>query len=169
MDEAANVDQLALESLSDDFTRRQVSNFAQDDLPTKLEWLIQGVHSPPIRSKLRDNKTSFDGIMQLSQLRWSVLAPSAGVALLGGFVYMAIHLSVRQAEQTQGRSEECYHLIIDKLRRCNELGAIFHSRCSDPRMPAKHVKERLGQAYSLLLSFTGAIVDSLDQSPLGKS
>lgn len=104
--------------------------------------------------------------MQLSQLRLEVLAP--GIALLGGFLYMAIHLAVRQAVQTEGRSEECYQKLIDKLRRCNELGMIFHSRCTDSRAPANHVKERLAQAYSLHLSFISAIVECLDQSPLGR-
>jgi hypothetical protein len=58
--------------------------------------------------------------------------------------------------------------IIDKLRRCNEAGAIFYSRCADPRMPAKDVQERSLHAYSLLLSFTKAISESMEESPLGK-
>lgn len=162
------MDQIALESLSDSYTRRQITIFAKENFAFKLEGLLLEIESATVRSKLRDNKTSFDNIMQLSDLRLSLLAPSVCAALLGGFLYMAIHQSVRQAERSQGRSDECYHRVIDMLRRCNEAGAILHSRCIDPKMPAKHVKERLGSAYSLLLALTGAIVESLDQSPLGK-
>ena len=167
-DEAVNIDQVSLESLSDTFTRKKILEVAKDDFRARLESLIGDVQSPSIRSKLRENKSSFDSIMQISQLRWQVLAPVPGVALLGAFVYMAIYRSIRQAEQTQGRSQESLNVIIDKLRRCNDLGSKLYSRCSDPRIPQNHVRERLEQAYRLLLSFTGFIIETLDKSPLCK-
>ena len=164
----ADIDRVALDTLSDEFTRQQIFKYAQESFPSRLESLLQDVQSSSVRSKLRSNTGSFDAFMQISQLLWSILAPSTGIALLSGFLYLAIHQSARQAEQTQGNSGECYHRIIDKLRSCNDLATVFYSRCKDPRMPRKHVEERLGQAYSLLLSFIGAIVDSLEQSPLSK-
>ncbi len=164
--ETKDADSTALASLSDSFTRGRIPKFAQQAFPSLLNKLIDEINNPTVRSKLRGNKESFDGIMLLSQLRVELLAPS--IALLGGFLYMAINLAVRQAEQREGRSTECYENIIDKLRRCNELGTVFYSRCTEQRAPANHVKERLGQAYSLHLSFIGAIVECLDGSPLSK-
>lgn len=73
---------------------------------------------------------------------------------------MAVRLSW---EKTEGGSEDCFHAIIDKLRRCSEVGSLFYSRCSDKRMPLDIAKERLSQAYCLHLAFIGAIVDGFDR------
>lgn len=162
-----DVDQTALASLADDFTRDQVNKFARIDFARNIQSLLSEIQNPSIRSNIRVHASSFDAIMDLSQLRWKAFAPTAGLALLGGFLYTAVHQSVRQAE-ANGNSKPCYEAVIDKLRRCNDLSIEFYSRCSDPALPESYKRERLEHAYRLLLSFTSSIVKTLEQSaPLG--
>ncbi|QPC80181.1 hypothetical protein HYE68_010933 [Fusarium pseudograminearum] len=118
---------------------------------------------PVVRSKLRDNRASFEGIIQLSQLVPQLLACTS---LLSGFLYMAVYQAARRTQESAGRSEDSFCRLIDKLRRCSDLGSIFYSRCSDSRVPPNHAKERLSQAYRLHLAFISAIVDVFEWGPL---
>ncbi|KAG7287565.1 hypothetical protein NEMBOFW57_007077 [Staphylotrichum longicolle] len=161
-DDLSEANGSALATFADDFTRQNIQNYARDDFPTLFEGLLHDINGPAVRAKLRDNRASFGGTLEVSQL---VEQRLAFTSLLGGFLYMAIHRAVRQAEQS-ARSEECFHAIIDKLRRCSELGNLFASRCSDCRISEQHANERLSQAYRLQLAFLGAIIDSFDQGPL---
>jgi hypothetical protein len=161
-DDPSETNRSALAAFSDEFTRQQIEQYSRRDFPTLFETLLGEITGAAVRAKLRDNQASFEGTLQVSQL---VGQRPAFDSLLGGFLYMAIHRAVRQAEQST-RSEECFHAIIDKFRRCSELGNLFTSRCLDSRMPEHHVKERLSQAYSLHLAFLGAIIDAFDQGPL---
>lgn len=155
----------ALAAFADEFIRQSIQNYARDSFPTLLERLLHEITSPTVRAKLRDNRACFGGTLEVSQLVEQRLAfPS----LLGGFLYMAIHRAVHQAEQG-ANFKECFHAIIDKLRRCSELGNLFASRCSDCRMSDQHANERLSQAYRLHLAFLGGIIDAFDQGPLSLS
>ncbi|RWA10872.1 hypothetical protein EKO27_g4237 [Xylaria grammica] len=162
-DDFASTNLSTLNELSDDFIRQRIDKFATEPFPVLTHNLLSEIQSPAIRSKLRDNQESFEGILQLSQL---VSHRSPTSSLLSGFLYMAIHQSVGQVEQTEGRSEECFYDVIDRLRRCSELGSIFYARCTNPQVPENHVRERLSEAYRLHLAFIGAIVNSFDQGPL---
>jgi hypothetical protein len=158
---------LALESISDVYTRTEIKRFAQESFENNIDLLTRSINKPTVRSKLQTNKASFDGIVMLSNLRWDLLAP-AGVAFLVAFVYAAVKSSVRGAEKTES-NPECYYGIIDKLRRVNEAGRGLYNQCKTGDAPKQHVEERLEQAYCFLLDFTSAIVDGLDQGPLSKS
>src|ERR1700744_580634 len=101
-------DSVALSSLSANFTRQQILKFAGGNFATQLESLIEGTYRASVRVRLQSNTASFDAFMHLSSLRWDALTVPTGTAALVGFLYMAIHQSVRQADQTQGRSEQCF-------------------------------------------------------------
>jgi hypothetical protein len=164
MDPVSDINSSTLGVLSDDYMRDEVLTYTNRPFPTLLHNLIQDNHSPVVRSKLSDNQASFEGILQLSQLVPQLLTCES---LLSGFLYMAVYQSARRTQESAGRSEDSFCLLIDKLRRCSDLGSIFYSRCSDSRVPPNHAKERLSQAYRLHLAFISAIVDVLEWGPLG--
>ncbi|KAF5236255.1 hypothetical protein FAUST_6603 [Fusarium austroamericanum] len=143
MDPSSDINSYALEILSDDFMRREVLTFANRSFPSLFHNLLQGNHSP-------------------------VLVPQllACTSLLSGFLFMAVYQAARRTQESAGRSEDSFCRLIDKLRRCSDLGSIFYSRCSDSRVPPNHAKERLSQAYRLHLSFISTIVDVFEWGPL---
>lgn len=147
----------------DESARERLEIYSAADFPSLLHTLVTETQSPVVRAKLRDNQTSFDGILQTSRLASSLLGFPT---LLIGILYMAIHQASRDAERNQ-RSEQCLHSIIDKLRRCSQFGVVFHSRCSDSRVPVGYAKERLSQAYHLHLTFLNSIVQAFERGPLG--
>ena len=162
-DRDSDINTSALSVFSDQFTRKKILDSSVADFHELFHTLLEELRNSRVRSKLRDNETSFEGTLQLSKIIPDRLGFSS---LLGGHLYMTILRAARQADNAR-RSECCFNAIVDKLRQCSELGSLLYSRCSDSRVPANHVNDRLKQAYRLHLDFLGAIVNSFDEGPLG--
>ena len=154
----SDANKTALSSFLDPYMRTNIQRYADADFVSLFNSLVKGLHSDTVRSTLQNSLASFQqGFLQISHTY---------PGLINGFLYMTIHQAVRQTTGTDGRSEKCFNKVVDKIRRCSDLGASLILQCSDAAVPINHAKERLSQAYRLQLAFLGAIIHSFDQGPL---